>query len=390
MYRKFFQQLQNNLEIRKLLNNAIKVNFESLNPTLDCEFHTFYKIFEEQKDISVIDKYLPGLIEAGFMHFATDADFETTKKFLQNLRVIWVMLFKIGKIQEAKWYLKRVLQIIHQFEERTSIQIHKGPMYYFEGGTALILGQIDEGFLFMHKAYTEEIRIHEPQPTPSFNFVSLNFINNNQYFHVLVTDYIDYLQKKMIPYRFEKGTSIQIDEFQKYFLASNPQPDIVFSFTHALAKLHQFSSISRLALNSDFASQFELNLLFDLVLVIENALRIKHPASNSGKAILFPESATHLATSLQWNISQGHFTNTIRTEANKNYDKCMLDLLDRKFNFKHKIKNLKLESDLCIAYLIRNRGAHDLLSSNAISSRFQDIQQSLFNILFLTVEELYI
>ncbi len=142
----------------------------------------------------------------------------------------------------------------------------------------------------MHDANEEEIRIKEPQPTASFKFVSLNFSGKNHRFYPLVNMYADYLQQFIVPYRLIKISHLQLHDFPKGFLKLNPNPDIVFSFSHTLARLHQLSHFPNYALRSDFSGQNEVNLLFDLVLVIENALRIKHPNYGTDK-LLFPSVA---------------------------------------------------------------------------------------------------
>ena len=141
-----------------------------------------------------------------------------------------MLLAQNGRLEDAKWYLERVLQSINQFEQRNGTLIHKGPMYYFWGGTSLLLGQIDEGFLLMHAAYEEEIRIKEPQPTPSFKFVSLNFSDKNHRFYPLVNMYADYLQQFIVPYRLIKISHLQLDDFRKGFLKLIPILTLSFRF----------------------------------------------------------------------------------------------------------------------------------------------------------------
>jgi len=365
-------------------------DFESITPEIDQAFQEFYSAaIKDHLDTTAIDKtHLPKLEELSIPYLREHSDVETTRKYFKNLRLIWALLHKEERLFECEVFLQRTLKpIIHELEEQ-GIKIHKGPIYYFWGGTALLQADLDRGFLLMHSAYQEEMRINEPQPTPSFKFVSLNFTDNQQYFGFLVRMFAEHLWKFINRYNWIKKSQYSLGEFQSDFLVSNPSPDIVFSFTYTLARLHQLSLYSSHYLNSGFAGQYKLNLLFDLTLVIENALRVKHP--NYGKNDLhFPILVEYLSNSLSWNLKAGHLGGYIKQEAEKNYDQCLLGLLEREFPFKHPISNRDLECDIGLAYLIRNRGAHDLTSSYVVTLRFDDLLQSIFNVLFLVTQNLY-
>lgn len=369
----------------------IDYKYETLSPELDDTFDRFYSLsFDSNLDIALIDKkFLPQLEESVLKHIKNYNDFETTRKYFKNLRLLWVILVSDGRLQDAEWYLERIVRPINLFEQRTGHRIHKGPVYYFWGGTALLMGEIDKGFLLMHAAYEEEVRINEPQPTPSFKFISLNFNDEKQYFGFLVKGYAEYLSNHFNAYRLAKVSHFGLEDFQKKFLETNPNPDIVFSFTHTLARLEQLSHFDRKYLYSDFAGQYKLNLLFDLALVIENSLRIKH-SDYSKRTLLFPVLAHFLSKESSWNMKEIDLKQFVQQESQKiGFDESIEKLISRAFPFQHSVINRALESDLAIAYLIRNRGAHDVTSSKTITYRFEDVLQSMFNILFLTVDTIY-
>jgi hypothetical protein len=365
--------------------------YESIEEDLDNAFRLLYtSFFKDKLDITLLfDNHLPQFEKSGLDYIEKHPDSETTRKYFKNLRVIWREYFRRGRLQDAEFFLRRILHPIILEEPRRNFKFHKGPIYYFWGGTTLLRGELDKGFLLMHAAYNEEIRIKEPQPTPAFKFVSLNFSDRKQYFADLVFLYADYLKDFFTPYCQARRGHFNIDEFRKAFLEANPNPEIVFLFTHTLARIYQLSFVSKHILYSDFAGQYELDLLFNLVLVIENALRIKHPDYKK-KTLLFPQLAEHLASSLSWNLKEGHLRGYIKTECvNMGFDNILGKLLDRVFSFKHAVSNKNLESDIAITYLVRNRGAHDVTASRIVVFRFKHLLQSLFNVLFLTAEKMY-
>jgi hypothetical protein len=373
------------------LDQIIEKNFESICPDLDQAFKQFYTSSQKDKYeiIPIEKKYLPQLQDIGLDYIKSHLDLETTRKYLKNLRIIWVVLAQQNKLLEAKQFLIRIIREIKLYEQKKGIAIHKGPIYYFWGGTSILLGQLDEGFVMMHTAYTEDRKNNVTQPSSAYKFVSLNFGINDFRFHEFIKVYADFLQSFLTIYnRLSITPKLDLDSFRTNFLDSNSDPDIVFSFTHSLARIYQLVNYPDYALISSFSGQYELNILFDLILVIENAIRNKHPDRCTNE-LLFPELAEFLSASLKWNIKSGHFTGYINPEVKKDYDNCLENLLDRKFKFTHTVINRDLESDISIAYLLRNRGAHNISSSKVIINRFNEVLQSLFNILFLTVKTLY-
>jgi hypothetical protein len=367
-----------------------KFNHETIAPDIDEAFSFFYKsIIADNLNIGLIcEKHLNTLEEVCFKYLTNHHDTETTRKYFKNLRFIWSHYIRNEMFSEAECYMDRILFSIIEFERQKNISVHKGPIYYFLGGTHLMLGKTDSGFLLMHKSYDEDIRTGQPQPTPSLKFVSLNFQDPGQYFGFAVRAYADYLSRFFNSYRMAKVSYYNIEKFCSTFLLANPDSDIVFSFTHVIAKLFHFSRLPIQTIMSNFAGQYKLNLLFDLALIIENTLRLQHPDYQT-RNLLFPELAENLAQSQNWNLTKGHLQGHLNQESTKDYTHCLESLLERQFKFKYKTSNVFLENDLGITYLIRNRGAHDLSSIKVITLRFDEILQSLFNILFLVAEEMY-
>jgi hypothetical protein len=251
------------------------------------------------------------------------------------------------------------------------------------------MGHLDKGFLLMHSSYSEDIRTNAPQPTPAAKFVTLHFEDTHQFFGPLVTMLADYLNEFLIPYRPLRPSSITREDFRSRFLDTTSPLDVVFSFTHTLARLHQLQLVSPHTLTTDFAGQYKLNLIFDLVLVVDNAIKQRHPLSAT-KLLLAPELLGYVASAQGFPLKEGHLTGVLTPDVrSRGFDAVLLDLLDRVYPLPSPPKSPHLESDIGIVYLIRNRAAHDVSTSRAIATRFNDVAQSVFNVLFLVVDNLY-
>jgi len=366
--------------------------FQSIDPVVDQAFREFFLSYENdpQRDISRVSSVLlPPLETVALSYLFEHPSLEIARRYHKNLRLVWVDYYRNGRLRDAETFLSRVLLPIYQREQRSGTQVPKGPIYYFWAGTCLLMRELDKGFLLMHSSYSEDVRTNSPQPTPARKFVTLQFDDARQFFGPLVIMYADYLNEFLIPYRLLRPSSLTKKDFRTRFLESASPPDIIFTFTHALARLHQYNSISQYILRSDFAGQYGLNLLFDLVLVIDNAIKQRHPDSNS-RHIQASELLGYLASNEGYPLKHGHLTGVVSPDVkSKGFDIVLLDLLDRVYMLPSPPKSLSLESDIAITYLIRNRGAHELSTSRVVATRLNHIAQSIFNVLFLTVDSFY-
>ena len=96
-------------------------------------------------------------------------------------------------------------------------------------------------------------------------------------------------------------------------------------------------------------------------------------ANHSGVAI----STTVLKTQINRDFNQSGFDQTLKI------------LLDGQYALDNGSKVGGMAADIAVAYGIRNHAAHNVSGSPIIWERYAHIRQSLFNVLFLTVETLY-
>ena len=79
----------------------------------------------------------------------------------------------------------------------------------------------------------------------------------------------------------------------------------------------------------------------------------------------------------------------INKKTNTDLEAIILDLLKSKSVFKN-TKLKPIENDIGIVYTLRNSAAHRIRDRPFIHENFKQIVDSLFNIIFLTIEKLYI
>jgi hypothetical protein len=178
-------------------------------------------------------------------------------------------------------------------------------------------------------------------------------------------------------------SNLGLEEFRDYLLQNLPNLDTVFLFSYALARLLRLREIPSYALSSGFAGQLELNLLFDITLVIDKAIKAKNP-----EEWRFIDHAAFLSQRGDLGLSKDDLR-SINREFQENFDSTLEAILDNVFEVTGYGNIQGLTADLAIAYGMRNRGAHDVTSASTVWQRFEDVQQSLFNALFFVAEVLY-
>jgi hypothetical protein len=138
------------------------------------------------------------------------------------------------------------------------------------------------------------------------------------------------------------------------------------------------------SLQNPFAGQLEANILFDIALVIDAAIKEKNSTETQ-----FSQHAAFLLKAAGSSLTVGHLTNQIQVALTNNFDATLTEILNGSFRLPGGIALSRFERDVAVAYAIRNRGAHDVSSSSTIWQCFTEIQKALFNVLFGAVDYLY-
>jgi len=317
----------------------------------------------------------------------TGANSSAQDNFFSNFTIIWRRLFNSRRLDEAESLWAMALRPALTWESQHPHNfIHKGTPFYFWGGTSILKGDLDRGYALMHQAVEEDVRTTEEQfpNTPAFALVTLNYAKVDQFFRGWVLLQAELLIELIKTYCTSHDKQLSLDEFRNRFLLIPPNRDTVFLFAYTLARLLRLQNVPGYALRSDFAGQLEMNLLFDMTLVIDAATKVKNP-NHQG---MFRSHAAFLSDradlGLNWD-DLGH----VNGKFNEDFDSTLAAVLDGSFRFNEDSILSGLAGDLAIAYGLRNHAAHNVSSVSTIWKRFPDIQQSLFNVLFLSVEVLY-
>ena len=310
-----------------------------------------------------------------------------------NLTVVWNTYQYYGRLGEAQSFWQDILNLVLEWEQTRQKRIHKGSLFYFWSQTAILQGQFDKGFFLIHSAYEEDIlTIGKNLPdTPAFKTISLDYSNKNNLLYKLVEDWASFLSGFIKSYQTVSGKNFSLDDFQNKFLKNPPDRETLFSFTYTLARFFDFDTqIPPTMIKGSFVSLFELNTLFDLVLVIDSLIysSLVAPGPNDWG---FKNLAKHLLIETGLTTDAGltriHLEE-INSSSRNDFETTLKLLLDQKFAYHDGSLPSRLESDIGIALCVRNYSAHKIGSFLTIRDRYSELRQSLFNVLFLATDTL--
>jgi hypothetical protein len=360
-----------------------------LDEQCDAAFRTLFEHFfaDPTADFAtLLNAYLPPFeaeMRAFFSRHAESSPLQD--QFFTNLTIVWKRYFDAGRFPEAKAFWNRIVTTTRAWEQQTGLRVHKGSALYFWAVTALLQGEIDKGFLLMHAAVDEDVlTLNTPFPrTPAFMFATLDFSEPRQFFYPYVKGLAEFLEPFTSSYGALRGTQFTMAQFKDRFLSHPPSTLTVFSFTHALARFHLLHRVPPYTIQSPFAGQYQLSVLSDLALVIDEALAHKGP--NHWR---FIDLAAFLSAQSALGLSRDDlaYANSSIEQA---FDPTLTALVDGVFRFQDGIPRSRLACDLAICHCIRNHSAHNLASFPSIPARYSDLARGFMNVLFLAVEVLY-
>ena len=325
---------------------------------------------------------------AALQYFDSNAGTATAADaYFNNFTVIWnSILERGGSLERAERIWEQALQPAQQWEQaHLGQRLHKGTPYYFWGMTALLRGDIDHGYLLIHQAVDEDIQTSGQQapPTPAYALVTLNYEQVHQAFRQWVLHQASFLNDLIQKYNTTHQRTLTIDAVKRRFLDTAPSVETVFLLTYTIARLTKITGLPRHVTSNPFAGQLQLNLLFDLTLVIDTAIKEKNRGywkfMHHAERLL--AAGGHQLTNNQLGDINGQFENDFEITLQAGLDGTLI--------VQPSVTLDRLQCDVALAYGLRNYGAHNIETAPTVWKRFPDLQEALFRVFCATVDYLY-
>lgn len=358
------------------------VSLNSLHPDLDQRFAELHTAYVGPSPFNWADLHRATKV---FLAAAPDRDLAHNSYF-NNFTPIWNALLAAGRFDDAEELWQSALDPVLQFEaDNPPRQIHKGTAYYFWGMTAIIRGDLDKGYALVHQAVEEDILTAKTTwpDTPAYALATLNFAKHDQAFRSWVLAQAQYLNKLQNQYSSLYARPFTLEDFRARFLNSPPSTDIAFLFAYSVARLMRLSKVPGYAVQSRFMGQLLINLFFDVTLCVESAASAKNPVSGT-----FINHAEFISSQVGHPITNAQLGD-VNARFKADFNGTLVSALDGKLALASGAIASRPQSDIAVAYGIRNRGAHDVSSVPAVWQRHKDIEQALFNVMFATIDFSY-
>jgi hypothetical protein len=306
--------------------------------------------------------------------------------YFNNFVSLWQRMMMGQLYVDAERVWEEALQPALDWEEDNPCErIHKGTPYYFWAMTVIMRRDMDRGYLLSHKALHEDIATSgQAQPnTPGYALVSLDDQRLEQAFRPWVVHQAQYVEDRINAYNAIHHRHLTLANIRQRFLTQPPSVDTLFLFTYTLARLMNVTDAPTHTRNNAFAGQMEINILFDLTLVIDASIKMKNPGE-----WMFSRHVEHLLAAAGAPLTQHQLQNEINGAFKLRFDLTIQAALDGALTIPSTALSW-LQCDIALAYGIRNFGAHNTGAAPSIYERFEEVQQALFNVLFATIEHLY-
>lgn len=327
-----------------------------------------------------------------FSSFDNDIDiyFNQTKNdpydhnnFFTNFTPLWKFYMAQGILRQAEKIWKEALNIVYRWQDSNNDRLHKGTPYYFWGGICILKNDLETGFLLMHQALKEDKdTFNEIQPNqPAYYFVTLDYIQQNQFYRPLVEGIANFLEEILNQYKSSRMGTLNLAELRNKFLKRFELQEMVFSFVFQLFRLKKLvKDIDSRLTENEFSSLLEVNVLFSLCLIIENLL--KH--INKDKKSFIHQLRT-FSSKTPLNLS-GNKPDEINENQIGNFKLTVEEILASKFVFRDGSTLSAIDENFALAYIFRNFGAHKIEDQAIIYEKFPEIVNRILYALFFVIE----
>lgn len=383
------------MENRTVHINGVDITTGALGQPMDDAFDQLYAAFFGRKLPSVDDEFNTATFQYFDSYINNINSPAAHDHYFMCFSPIWNALLALGKLGMAERLWELAYEPVQQWEQdHPGELIDKGYLCYMWGGTTLLNGNLDRGYLLIHQAVVEDSRTsqHPNPPTPSYALVSLDDEKPDQAFRDWVTEQRIFLEGFVRDYAVTHHRSLTIDDVKRKFLKQPLDYDAVFLLTFTVARLCGISGLASQAKRNPFAGQIQLDLLFDLLLVIETAIRnvnpIKKKKGKNGKisTLTFYDQALFLLRKAGY-PHEKHVADVHRQFKN-NLQAAIQDALDGTLQA-NSVRLDQLQCDVHLSYELRNRRAHDIATVPAIWNNFDRVQRAVFRSFCATVDFLY-
>ncbi|HCS39024.1 MAG TPA: hypothetical protein DIW44_05495 [Anaerolineaceae bacterium] len=308
-------------------------------------------------------------------------DLEKQDNIFNQLSFVWSFLVENKRYMEGCDFWRYILSIVNEWEKENHSRVHKGSIYYWWGGTELLQGNIDAGYLLINQAVEEDAITHKIKnpDTPAFKTLTLRFDDSNQYWYPIVIEYGKYLQQRLLNYSTDP--TYNLDWLIKKFLIKPEYLELSVLLSKTTASLYILDNAYLPPLNSIYTSQNLISVIQQLILIVDNFYKITHSIHNDMDFDKICKSYIKDVSGKNDGQMQPEFSYVCEC-SNRDLSNTLESIILNKFVFTNGLSISKDEKYVYLLYKLRNYSAHDITKSDLVIKYDQQIKQAAFNLLF--------
>lgn len=379
------------------LESLIKQHIHKTNHNIGNPFrYTKYRVFFHQE----IPRICNEVFEAIKILKAIDGE-DLMAAFLASrlfefLASYWSdTLLSNGQHYVGIGFWQSLLDITHRWEQSNQpITIHKGTPQYFLAETYFLVGDRDNGFVYLYNGIQENRKLSRytimnyPDKSPSYLTATMSDIQQNQMYHYIIRELREHLGDYITIYRADFNPSFTMCDFDTKFLHNKRLENVVFYFVYNFFYLYDLNkNTSPISLDNDFSKIRTLDLVFNLSLFIDEILKLA--ASNAGVSSdkMFRTLVWWIQDKKQW-MTQASFQTLIgptQLKINDDIpDNVVPILLSNISNPQGGIQ--KEIYVMLLAYHLRNHSGHNIDQQKILVQKHDEIIKNLFMAIFLAID----
>lgn len=332
--------------------------------------------------------------------------------FYGDFTGLWIYFLLNNQYGLAISLWHKILSITEEWEARQGTSIHKGTPYYFLAETYLLSGDLDSAFTCLYSALEEDKILGEKCPEsgypgkgPAYLTVSL-IDDENNHMYPLVCKIRRFIHEHLDKYNRSLDRKFTIEEFDEKFLKNQDLESEKFFFTYNMWILVNLKeNLKKLwpelldndfsILDNDFSRLRNLDLIFNLCLIIDKTLAHRYRPSNVSTWFI-SDNIKEICEDRGWMKKRDldQFLGELKTRGiyvsggeSDDVKKSISALLDMKESYKGKPVKKEVFYMLTV-WKLRNLGGHEIKNLPILAKRFNEILSTLMGALFLAVEAL--
>jgi hypothetical protein len=300
---------------------------------------------------------------------------------------LWGFYVQLGMWDASESIWTIILSITRKIEQSVG-PIHKGTLFYFAAASAIFSGNIDKGFVLMHRALEEDKRSRGPNYSdcPSCHFVKMDSTHLNQFLLSDVRQSSKLLEYDLSEYKKRGYPSFTYNDFYLKFLDRPLLEEIVFSFVHCYYRIRNLTDHNLILIEPcNFSALLEMQMLANICLIVDSVIPSYYNITANNNDWKMHYRITQMIQILNMQ-NRNNWLSDIKTKFNNNISRTIQNLIMEKFQYNDGSLATAYECDLGLAYCLRNYSAHNVRAQVTIHENYPEIVGCVMNALFFVIQ----